>query len=274
MLSVLSRRLTVAVAAAYTLLGAALFIWPAALAPVFAWNVTPFMAMTIGGWCLGNAWLGWISARRWTWGLVYTSVGYLWLFGWVQAAVVIAFAAKLRLGHPVAWAYLATLALNVLCGVVGVAEVVRVRPVGPASGAPVRPFQRAIVWAFVVFVGFLALYGLIAPVGAVGTNGGIFPEVMSPFTLRSFAAFYLALALAAVPLVRERSLAVLLHHAFASYGLIVAITAAALSFLPLFDFAHRPGGLAYLGAYALVGLPLIPAFFRWGTGAPPASAAA
>ncbi|HSB89243.1 MAG TPA: hypothetical protein VLD63_04350, partial [Anaerolineales bacterium] len=270
----LSRRLTYGVATAYALLGAVLFLWPTALAPVFAWNVTPFMAMTIGGWCLGNAWLAWISARRWTWGLVYSALGYLWLFGFLQAAVVIAFAAKLRLGHPVAWAYLAALALNVLCGLVGVAEIVRARPAAPASGGPVRPLQRATVWAFVVFVGFLALYGLVAPVGAVGTNGGIFPEVMSPFTLRSFAAFYLALALAAGPLVRERSLAVLLHHAFASYGLIVAITAAALFFLPLFDFAHRPGGLVYLGAYFLVGVPLIPAFFRLGTGAPAASDAA
>jgi hypothetical protein len=89
---------------------------------------------------------------------------------------------------------------------------------------------------------------------------------MSLFTLRSFAAFYLALAMGAAPLLIERSLPALLHHAFASYGLIVAITAAALVNLRLFDFAERPGGLLYIGAYLIVGVPLLFVFYRFGTG--------
>jgi hypothetical protein len=48
--------------------------------------------------------------------------------------------------------------------------------------------------------------------------------------------------------------------------LIVAITAAALVNLRLFDFAERPGGLLYIGAYLIVGLPLLFVFYRFGTG--------
>jgi hypothetical protein len=35
------------------------------------------MTITIGGWCLGNAWLAYINARRWEWKLVYSSLIYL-----------------------------------------------------------------------------------------------------------------------------------------------------------------------------------------------------
>jgi hypothetical protein len=269
MLSPASRRLTYSLAFLYALLGAALFFWPGAMAPVFAWKVTPFMTMTIGGWSLGNAWLAWIIARRWEWRLVYTSLGYLWLFGALELAVVIAFADKVQLQQPIAWLYLAALGVNALAALGGVADRIRLRPAAHAFGAPVRPYQRAAVIAFVVFVGFLALFGMAAPVGAIGTNGGIFPEVMSLFTLRSFAAFYLALAVGAAPLLVEHSRQALLHHAYASYGLIVAITAAALWNLRLFDFAARPGGLLYIGAYLVVGLPLLYAFYRLGTGLRP-----
>jgi hypothetical protein len=139
-------------------------------------------------------------------------------------------------------------------------------------GRPAETIHRTAVLAFVVFVGFLAVYGMLAPLGAPGTNAGIFPEPMSLFTLRSFAAFYLSLALAAIPLIQERNLGPLLNHAVASYGLIVAITAAAVVNIGLFDFAERPGGLLYIGAYLAVGIPLIFAFLRLGTGASPSEA--
>ncbi len=96
MLSLVSRILTYALSLLYAVTGAALFVLPDQMAPVFAWKVTPFMAMTVGGWCLGNAWLAWITARRWEWRLVYTSLIYLWIFGLIEIAVLIAFRAKLR----------------------------------------------------------------------------------------------------------------------------------------------------------------------------------
>jgi hypothetical protein len=57
-----------------------------------------------------------------------------------------------------------------------------------------------------------------------------------------------------------------MHHSFASYGLILAITAAALVHLRLFDFAARPGGLLYFGAYLVVGILVLVAFLTYGTG--------
>ena len=78
MLSDTSRLLTYICAILYALTGALLFLFPAALAPVFTWQVTPFMLMAIGGWCLGNAWLAFLNARRW--GLTRTSLLYFSLW--------------------------------------------------------------------------------------------------------------------------------------------------------------------------------------------------
>ncbi len=273
MLSRASRILTHIVAALFTLTGAALFVLPDQLAPVFAWQVTPFMTMTIGGWCLGNAWLAWITARRWSWELVYTSLIYLWLFGLIETAVLFVFRAKLRLVHPIAWAYVGTLGVNVIAAVAGVIDWLRLRPALEAGGPAREKSMKYATIAFVIFVGFLALYGLMAPLGAAGTNRGVFPEMMSVFTLRSFGAFYLSLAVAAIPLITDERLAPSLHHGFASFGLIVAITVAAFAYFKLFDLAARPGGLVYFSAYLLVGIPLMFVFRRFGTGAQPAARA-
>lgn len=271
MLSRASRILTYGLAVLYTVTGAILFVLPESMAPVFAWKVTPFMTMTIGGWCLGNAWLAWITSRRWQWRLVYTALLYLWIFGLLEAAVLIAFRANLRLAHPIAWIYVATLTVNVLAALVGLWDWYRIRPGGEPLGEPAGRFSRIATIAFVLFVGGLGVYGMLAQVGATGTSGGIFPEVMSPFTLRSFGAFYLTIALAAVPLLAQARLGPGLHHAFASYGLIVFITLAAFVYLQAFDFVHRPGGLLYFAAYLVVGIPLLFVFRRLGTGAPVSS---
>lgn len=266
MLSNLSRWLTYTTALLYGVLGAALFLLPEQLAPVFAWNVTAFMTMTIGGWCLGNAWLAFISARRWDWKRIYPSMLYLWLFGISQMLVVVSFREKLKLEHPLAWLYLLTLGLNVLTAAVGLADWLRVRPSHAFNGEALTLAQRWPAFGFVLFVGFLGLYGLIAPIGAPGTQGGIFPEIMSAFTLRSFGAFYACLALAVVPSFWEKNLQTILHQAFAAYGLIFCITLAAFLYIQLFDFAARPGGLAYFGAYLVVGIPLLFVFRKYGTG--------
>jgi hypothetical protein len=209
--------------------------------------------MTIGGWCLGNAWLAFSTARRREWRLIFPACLYLWLFGLFELGVLFTFRAKLVLAGPLAWGYLAALLASTAAALIGFLEWRRT-PVQPAPPAEALPrAQTGNVIFFIFFVGLLGLYGLLAPQGAPGTNGGIFPEVMSPFTLRSFGAFYLALALAVVPLLRL-GLAALRQHAFASYGLIVFITIAAFVYLPLFDFTHRPGGLAYFGAYLAVGI--------------------
>jgi hypothetical protein len=266
MLSKTSRWLTYLTAFLYAILGVILFVLPGQVAPVFAWKISPFVTMTMGGWCLGNAWLAWISARRWEWRLVYSALAYLWLFGVLQLVVVIGFRDKLALEHPIAWLYLAAIGANTVTAAVGVLDAVRARPGKQEFGPAVGASWRLIDVAFILFVGFLGGYGAVVRLGAPGTNGGIFPEVLSLFTMRSFAAFYSSIALAAILLLRERNLRTYLHHSLASYGLIVAITAAALANLGTFDFAARPGGLIYLGAYLVVGIPLLFTFRRLGTG--------
>jgi len=266
MLSNVSRGLTYACALLYAILGALLFLLPEQLAAVFAWKVSAFVTMTIGGWSLGNAWLAYITARRWEWRLVYTSLIYLWLFGIGELIVLFVFRDKLKLAHPIAWLYFITLIVNAGTAFAGIFDYFRIHPSNQLNGQAITKFQSLPAAAFVVFVGFLGSYGLLAQIGAPGTNAGIFPEVMSLFTLRSFGVFYFSLALGVVPYFWDRSLNTVLHHSFAAYGLIVFITAAAFRYIGLFDFAERPGGLAYFGVYLAVGIPLTLIFIKYGTG--------
>lgn len=267
MLSNLSRWLTYLLVILYAILGALLFILPETLAPVFAWKVTPFMTMTIGGWALGNAWLALFAARRWQWSLVYTSLLYLWLFGIGELLVLFNFRDKLVLAHPIAWLYLITLLTNVLAALIGIMDWLRLRPSTKSSGAAFSGFLYIGLIGFILFVGFLGIYGSTAQIGAPGTSGGIFPEVMSLFTLRSFGMFYLTLAAGVIPFLWNRNLNAILHHGIASYGLIIFITIAAFVYLGLFDFASRPGGALYFAAYLGVGIPLLFIFRKLGTGA-------
>ncbi len=265
MLSNTSRWLTYLTAILYAILGFLLFFLSEQLAPVFAWKVTPFMTITIGGWCLGNAWLAWMTARRWRWNLVFSALIYLWLFGIGELIVLFAFRGKLKLEHPIAWLYFITLIVNTAAALPGIFELLRNPPTSKADSS-FSLIQRVAVIVFVIFVGFLALYGCTAQIGAPGTNGGIFPEIMSPFTLRSFGVFYLSVALAVVPYLWNQNLNAILHHSIASYGLIVFITLAAFVYIRLFDFAAKPGGLLYFGAYLGVGIPLLFVFRKLGTG--------
>jgi hypothetical protein len=267
MLSNPSRLLTYLTGTLYAVLGFLLFFLPEQLAPVFAWKVTPFMTMTIGGWCIGNAWLAWITARRWQWSLVYSALLYLWLFGLGELFVLLNFRDKLVLIHPIAWLYFVTLIVNALTAIIGLIDWVRTRPSLAASNPAFSTGQYAATVAFILFVGILGLYGSTTMAGSPGTNGGIFPEVMSPFTLRSFGMFYLTLALAVIPYLWNRNLNAILHHSIASYGLIIFITIAAFVYIHLFDFAAKPGGSLYFIAYLAVGIPLIFVFRNLGTGA-------
>jgi hypothetical protein len=266
MLSNTSRWLTYFTGTLYAILGFLLFFLPGYFAPVFAWKVTPFMTMTIGGWCIGNAWLAWITARRWQWSLVYSALLYLWLFGAGELLVLFNFRDKLVLIHPIAWLYFITLIVNTITAIVGFIDWLRIRPKLASTYPAFSTGQYMATVAFIVFVGFLGLYGSTAQTGAPGTNGGIFPEVMSPFTLRSFGMFYLTLALAVIPYLWNRNVNAILHHSIASYGLIVFITIAAFAYIRLFDFGSKPGGSLYFIAYLAVGIPLLFVFRKFGIG--------
>ena len=266
MLSNTSRWLTYLTAILYAVLGFLLFFFSESVAPVFAWKVPPFMTMTIGGWCVGNAWLAYVTARRWDWKLVYPALYYLWTFGITELAVLIAFRDKLVLAHPVAWLYFVTLCLNVITAIVSLWDFFRSRPSREDFGPVTQTYHRIMALGFVIIVGLLAVFGLFAQVGDIGTNGGVFPEVMSLFTLRSFAVFYLSLTIGALPLIRERNLSVLLNHAYAAYALVIFITAAIFAYIGVFDFSNKPGQLIYAGAYFLVGIPILLVLLKEGTG--------
>ena len=58
-----------------------------------------------------------------------------------------------------------------------------------------------------------------------------------------------------------------LNHMYASWGLILFITLAALSFIGVFDLSGRPGQWIYLGIYVAVGAVTAIYMLRGGTGA-------
>ena len=264
MLSPGSRALAWILAALFAVTGAVMFVAPTWASANFAWNVSPMVAMTIGGWCLGNAWAAFVVARRWRFSLVASGLLYLALFGLIETGVLIAFADRLKLGTWLAWLYVATLSVAVLAAAVWAIDVARLRPRLPRQ--PVRVLDAALGILFVLFVGFLGLYGLLAPQGSRGLGGGIFPEVLTPFTLRAFGGLYLSIALAPLLLLVVNDRRMALNHMVLSWGLILFITAAALAFLAVFDLDARPGQWLYFAAYGLVGAVTLGYMFRHGTG--------
>jgi hypothetical protein len=253
-----------ALALGYLVTGAVLFAVPTWASANFAWKISPFVAMTLGGWCLGNAWLAAIVARRNNWDSAISPILYLSLFGLFETGVLVAFRERIVFGSPLAWVYLVTVVATALFAVAALIEAVRRRPA--AVGTPTGATTFVLALIFILLVGFLGTYGLTAMPGMRGLNAGIFPEVLTPFSLRAFGAFYLALALAVIPLLWLRGRSNVLTHGFAAYGLIVFITAAAFVNIGKFDFAARPTQMVYIGIYLLVGSVVGIYLVRYGTG--------
>jgi hypothetical protein len=255
-----------AIAAGYTLVGAFLFVLPYWAANNFAWRVSPFVAMTIGGWCLGTAWACIVIAKRGNWFAMICPILYLALFGLFQTAIVIAFKDRLLLSNPLAWIYCATLVGTCIFAIMAAFEALRGRPLLRAIGPPMGPASIGASVLFIGLVGFLGIYGLTAVPGMRGLNASIFPEQLSPFSLRAFGAFYFALALAVIPLLFARGIGNLVSHGFAMYALLVFITLAALFFIDRFDFVGRPTQMVYIGIYLLVGVAVAAYLLHYGTG--------
>ena len=271
MLSTMSRTLTGALAVLYAVLGLVLFFAPVWSAPRFAWSVSPFVAMTVGGWCLGTAVYAGVSARIWRWSVVHPCLIYLWAFGMLEAAVVIIHRNALRLDVPMAWPYLLAVALTVVASVVGILDWARLRPPATTEGLPVPLWVRVMMISFFVLVSIL---GLVLLPRSTPSQGGIFPDRLTVFTLRAFGAFYSALAIGAIPTLIAHRFAPILAFAWTGTALIVPILAAAIVNLEKFDFVARPDGLIYVGTYvvALFGAILFKAYERMATPAPADSA--
>ncbi|MGE0565033.1 MAG: hypothetical protein AB7O50_11020 [Pseudolabrys sp.] len=267
MLSGPLRALLALLIAGHALTGTMLYVAPAWAAANFAWKISPFVAMTMGGWCLGTAIAGFIVLRRGDWARMLCAILYLALFGLFEAGVLVAFRALIKTESPLALLYLGTIALNVVFAIAAVVEALRRGDVVKQAGARFGAGTMAWVIGFVILVGFLGLYGLLAVPGMRGLNASIFPEVLTPFSLRAFGAFYLALALAVIPMIAQRGMDNLVSHGFAMYALIVLITLAAFVFIGQFDFANRPTQLTYIGIYLLVGAAVAFYLAKYGTGA-------
>lgn len=245
-----SRRVAYWIAAAFGVLGAALYLFPDRAAGSFAWTATPFVVMTIGAWFLGGGFVAWRSARLGAWSVAYPGLLFLGVFGALQCAVLLASSGDLEVqGQPGA-GYLLAVAAVTSAGLWWVYDWSRNRG-EPASGGNATPVAiRVVASVFALFSGFFGIRLLFG----ISRGGNIWPGVLSPVTGRSFGAFYLALAIAVVPLIFTRTLAPILALLPGAVVGSVVITVPALVYIELFDFDARPGGLVYLGTYLLAAL--------------------
>jgi hypothetical protein len=264
-LSSISRALTAVTAVASGVVGLLLFVFPPWAAPRFAWQVTELMVMSIGAWFLGNCLWAARIARDWRWARWSSSLVYLWAFGALQLVVLLKYRAKVVTDTPLALLYLGVIGLMVVAAVVGAVDVVRLRPRWADDGPPMPRWLQVAVIVFILFVGFLFAVAILRPSAAVG--GHVFPEDMTPLTVRTFGVYFLTLALAAVVVVVVRRLAPLLVHMEGGIGITVPILAASLVYLDVFDFGEHPGQWIYLGAYVaflLVAIPTVVHYRRAG----------
>lgn len=249
-LSSLSRNLTRVMAGLFTVLGLVLFIAPDWATTNFPWKISPFVAMTMGGWYLGSAFVAWDCARVWRWSSIYAELVLLWLFGLFEVVVLIVHREALRFDTVMAWLYLLSMAVAAITSVTGTIDFMRLRPALMVEGAPVGWLMRV---GMVIFIGGVLFISVVPLMGiTVALNGKIIPEKLTLFTAHSFGAFYLAIAFSPLPLLWAKGMAPILQLERGGLALIVAILAAALVNLNKFDFANRPGGLIYLGAYLTV----------------------
>jgi hypothetical protein len=251
-------------AAAYFGFGALLFLAPAWSAERFPWTVSPFVAMTIGGWCLGVTTFSWIGGRRGPIGAVLPVLTFVWLFGLSEITVLYldkpAFNADALLAIP----YVLSLALTLASGGFGLLELTHRAAAGEdihGGPADVDGRTRTVLLGLAAALGLLAAAAAIAGTVGPATSGKIFPEPVTLFTVRAFAALNLSLAAGALVAALRRSHTASVWLAFASIFLLVPTLVAALANLPAFDLATRPLGALYIGGYAA--LCLVAAAFGW-----------
>lgn len=267
-----ARVLLLVAAVAFLLLGVTAWLLPAQASEQFPWSVSPFLAMTIGGWSIGTGLFVADAARDLRRERVYPLVFYLSVFSLGQLLVALAFADRLRLAALLTWPYLLGLA-TALAGCLLAALVWRGVPQRPGregdldrrpdsglvdpspQGRSVPGWGRVVVALFTLFVGSLAIGTFIAgPDGAIA-QGRVFPEPMSLFSIRAFSAFLFALTVASASLLLTRR--ALPYHELARAGmyLLLPITAASLLNLGVFS-GERPLTYFYLASYLLVTLGL------------------
>ena len=241
-----ARQITRASAVLYSMLGAILFVAPDWSADHFGWKVNDFQAMTIGAWCLSNGALSFEAARVWRFGTIYPVLIYLWAFAVLEIAVLTWFRDKIMFDNVLFWPYAATLGVALLAALAGVSAYLRTNPL-PAIENSAPAWLRVIWFGFFAIVTFLFVIAMAAPDAAL--DGTVFPDPLTPFTLRAFGVFYFALGLGALPLLVSRhDWRASLFYITRAEIVIAIIMFAAVVYIGRFDFT-RKGHWIYPGAY-------------------------
>jgi hypothetical protein len=261
----LARWLLGAAGVVFVSTGAIFFLAPGYSADNFPWNVSPFVAQTIGGWAIGTGAIALDAARVWQVRRVFAALAFVWSFCVLELIVVIAFVGALRLEHPLTWPYLAALLLGLASAIAGIRLVAPLPQALRAGTPPVPGWLRAFTLLFLLIVVALTLATLFLDT----SDGRFFPEPLTRFTAGAFAALFAALSVASVAMLLSKSAATTLEMAKLGTYLVVPITVAALLNLDMFDFAARPGGLLYIGAYVVVGVLAFLVWWRFSPAARP-----
>jgi hypothetical protein len=264
-LSSASRWLTRVIAAAYLLLGLVMFAFPDWSARHFPWKVSSFVAMTLGSYLLGNAWIAAVAQRTWTFAAVYTSLVYLWLFGVLETVVVLIHRDKLITGAALTVPYLIVLGLTVITAAAGLADWIRRRPPLRSGGVTMPGLARGLQIGFVIVVAFIAAVVLYGPASA--HDARYFPQPLTSFTLGALGVFYLSLSLSVLAMVTQPGMNTLATYLRGTIVLLVVIVIATLLYVGIFHFATHPRRFVYLGAYLVVlaGTIWLMAWHRWRT---------
>lgn len=265
MLTPIARGVHRVTAAAYLGFGALLFFAPAWAAERFPWGVTPFVAMTIGGWCIGVTCFSWIGGRRGPIGAVLPVLTFVWLFGLSEIVVIFIDKPAFRVDAPLALPYVLSLALTLASGGFGLLELVHRTSGGEdlhgGDAGTVRDGVRAVLLLLALVLGVLAAGVLIAGTVSAATSGKVFPEPVTLFTVRAFGALNLSLAVGALIAAVRRSHSASVWLALAAGFLIVPTLLAAFANFGAFDLANRPLGAVYVGAYLVLLVLIVP--FVW-----------
>lgn len=238
--------LTRATSIGFAILGLTLFIAPAWATANFPWSISPFVAMTMGGWYLGNAYIAWEVARNWRWRVIYASLIFLWAFGLLQTALLVLHANVLRPDAILFPLYVAAVGLAAVNALSGIFDWLTAQPAFAPEG------ERPPLWTLFLTIGFILFVGYLAVPLLLGSarGGTVWPGTLTLLTARAFGAFYFSLVMGAIAAIMVRGLAPILFFVRTGLSLILAITIAAFVFIGEFDFASRPGGLVYFAAYA------------------------
>ena len=245
--------------------GVASFAAPAWASTNFPWTVGPFMAQTIGAWALGTgiaaAVAAWNAAR---YGDISAVVIYVGLFGIGELVVAGFFLSKLLVGNVLTWPYVGGLLALSVAFVLTVIDWARNgmpwRFTGVAAQGimtvPLPTWPRVIAVLVGAFVVFLAVGTLLAGPDGGTARGEVFPEQMGLFSIKAFSAFLFAIAISIASLWPARTLRPYRELGLVGFYIILPITLAALLNLGMFDFAHKPGHIIYVGAYVVVAVVL------------------